>query len=186
MSYFSHESAYVDEGSHIGDGTKIWHFSHVLPGAKIGKDCVLGQNVSVAGSVIVGDRCKIQNNVSLYDGVTLEDEVFCGPSCVFTNDHNPRSHGPSTWKISPTVVKRGASIGANATIICGNTIGSYAMVGSGAVVSHDVADHSLVVGVPARAIGWVCRCGNVLSNDFVCPQCKTLYKLKERGLSPAT
>lgn len=174
-----HESSYVDEGATIGRNTKIWHFSHVQSGARIGEDCVLGQNVNVAGDVRVGDRCKIQNNVSLYDGVLLEDEVFCGPSCVFTNDFAPRAHSSTGWSIGSTIVKRGASIGANATIVCGNTIGEYAMIGSGAVVTHDVLPYALMVGVPARQRGWVCECGNKLPESIVCPSCGLTYKEAE-------
>ena len=173
--YFAHESAYVDEGAQIGAGTKIWHFSHVQSGARVGADCVIGQNVNIAGEAIVGNRCKIQNNVSVYDGVILEDEVFCGPSCVFTNDFMPRAHGSQGWDISPTVLKHGASVGANATIVCGNVLGRYCMVGSGAVVTHDVPDHALVVGVPARQIGWVCECGCKLDDALRCPACGKSY-----------
>lgn len=170
-AFFVHESSYVDDGAVVGADTKIWFFSHVQSGARIGKDCVLGQNVNVANDVVVGDRCKIQNNVSLYEGVTLEDEVFCGPSCVFTNDFMPRAHSELGWQVSPTLVKRGASIGANATIVCGNTIGEYALIGSGAVVTHDVPAHALMVGVPARQIGWVCKCGMKLDQTGTCPDC---------------
>lgn len=183
VEYFVHESSYVDEGAKVGHGTKIWHFSHIQSGAIIGKDCVFGQNVNVASDVLVGDRCKIQNNVSLYDGVTLEDEVFCGPSCVFTNDLTPRAQGLNGWKVFPTVVKKGASIGANATIVCGNTIGAHAMIGSGSVVTHDVLSHALVVGVPARQIGWVCECGVKLSEEFACPSCSNVYTQTSDGLS---
>lgn len=181
--YFVHESSYVDEGAEVGDGSKVWHFSHIQSGARIGKGCVLGQNVNVAGDVVVGDRCKIQNNVSLYDGVVLEDEVFCGPSCVFTNDLMPRAHGSMGWTVGSTVVKKGASIGANATIVCGNTIGEYAMIGSGSVVTHDVASHALMVGVPARRIGWVCECGAKLEGEFTCPACGLRYVEAENGLA---
>ena len=182
QDYFVHESSYVDEGAEVGAGTKIWHFSHVLAGAKIGRDCVLGQNVNVAGDVIVGDLCKIQNNVSLYEGVVLEDSVFCGPSCVFTNDHNPRAHSELGWEVSPTLVKKGASIGANATIVCGNTLGEYAMIGSGAVVTKDVPAHALMVGVPAKQLGWVCSCGNKLNENLECPVCGKQYKQEQSGL----
>ena len=176
MGYFSHESAYVDDGASIGEGTKIWHFSHIQSGAKVGCDCVFGQNVNVAGGVTVGDRCKVQNNVSLYEGVELADDVFCGPSCVFTNDHQPRAHSSIGWKVSPTKVEKGASIGANATIVCGNTLGSYCMIGSGAVVTHDVKPHALMVGVPARQIGWVCECGTKLDSDLRCSGCGAVYE----------
>lgn len=180
--YFVHKSSYVDAGAEVGNGSKIWHFSHVQAGARIGRECVLGQNVNIAGEVIVGDRCKIQNNVSLYDGVVLEDEVFCGPSCVFTNDYLPRAHGSLGWEISKTLVKKGASIGANATIVCGNTIGEYAMIGSGSVVTHDVGAHALMIGVPARQLGWVCECGSRLDEKLRCPACGKSYKKTSGGL----
>lgn len=176
MAFFSHESAFIDEGAEVGDGTKIWHFSHVQAGAVIGEDCVLGQNVNVAGGASLGNRCKIQNNVSVYEGVVLEDDVFCGPSCVFTNDHQPRAHSPLGWTVSPTHVARGASIGANATIVCGNRLGEFCMVGSGSVVTTDVPAHALVVGVPARQIGWVCECGTRLNDELCCPECGNNYK----------
>lgn len=183
--FFAHDSSYVDEGAEVGEGTKIWHFSHVQSGARIGKGCILGQNVNVAGRAVVGDCCKIQNNVSLYDGVILEDEVFCGPSCVFTNDFMPRAHGALGWSIRETYVKRGASIGANATIVCGNTVGSYAMVGSGSVVTHDVPSHALVIGVPAKRVGWVCKCGSKLDDDLACPACGKRYCKSDEGLAEA-
>ncbi|MCL2807161.1 MAG: N-acetyltransferase [Coriobacteriia bacterium] len=177
---FVHETSLVDEGATVGAETKIWHFSHVSAGACIGKGCNLGQNVYVANDVIIGDNCKIQNNVSLYDGVRLEDEVFCGPSCVFTNDFYPRAHGEQGWTIVPTLVKRGASIGANATIVCGNTVGEYAMVAAGAVVAQDVPSHALVVGVPAKQIGWVCTCGKKLEHttksQYSCARCQKSYE----------
>lgn len=176
--FFVHETSVVDEGAIIGDGTKIWHFSHIQGGARIGKDCIFGQNVNVGGEAVIGDRCKIQNNVSVYDGVTLEDNVFCGPSCVFTNDLMPRAHSDQGWEIAPTLVKQGASIGANATIVCGHTIGRYATVGAGAVVTADVPDQALVVGVPARQIGWVCECGRVLDENQSC-SCGRTYELGE-------
>ena len=164
-----HESAYVDEPAEIGEGTKIWHFSHVLPRTKIGAGCVLGQNVVVGPDVAIGDNCKIQNNVSLYKGVTLEDGVFCGPSCVFTNVVNPRAEIERKSEFKTTLVKRGATIGANATILCGHTIGAYAFIGAGAVVTKDVPDYALVVGNPARRIGWMSRAGARLGADLVCP-----------------
>ena len=157
---FIHESAYVDDGATIGAGSKIWHFAHVLPGTTIGAGCVIGQNAMVGPDVSVGDGCKIQNNVSLYKGVTLEDDVFCGPSCVFTNVLNPRANVQRKDEFRPTLVKRGATIGANATIVCGHTIGAYAMIGAGAVVTADVPDHALMVGVPARRKGWVSHAGS--------------------------
>lgn len=151
--YFVHESSYIDEDVEIGEGTKIWHFCHIQKGARIGKNCVLGQNVNISNNVKIGDNVKIQNNVSVYEGVELEDGVFCGPSCVFTNDLMPRAEFPKgSARYVKTLVKHGASIGANATIVCGNTIGEYAMVAAGAVVTKNVPDHTLVVGVPARVI----------------------------------
>jgi|SRR4029077_1803904 UDP-2-acetamido-3-amino-2,3-dideoxy-glucuronate N-acetyltransferase len=157
--YFAHESAYIDEGCVIGEGTKIWHFSHVMPGARIGRACNIGQNVLVSPDVVVGDNVKIQNNVSLYTGVILEDDVFCGPSMVFTNVITPRSHVSRKHDYKRTLVKRGATIGANATIVGGHTIGRYAFVGAGAVVTKDVTDYALVVGNPGRVTGWMCECG---------------------------
>ena len=157
--YFVHESSYVDDGASIGAGTKIWHFCHVMPGAAIGERCNLGQNVVVMPGTRIGNNVKIQNNVSIYEGVVLEDDVFCGPSCVFTNVINPRSHVARKAEYRPTVVRRGASIGANATIVCGVTLGEYSFVGAGAVVRSDVPAYALVVGVPARRVGWVCQCG---------------------------
>src|SRR2546428_2377724 len=148
--YFVHESSYVDAGARIGKGTKIWHFCHVMPGAVIGERCNLGQNVVVMPGTRIGNNVKIQNNVSIYEGVTLEDDVFCGPSCVFTNVLNPRSHVPRKHEYQPTLVKRGSSIGANATIVCGVTLGEYAFIGAGAVVTSDVPAYALMVGVPAR------------------------------------
>ena len=185
IEYFAHESSYIDEGAAIGAGTKIWHFSHIQSGVHIGNDCVFGQNVNVASNVVVGNRCKIQNNVSLYDGVILEDEVFCGPSCVFTNDLTPRAHSANGWRVFSTVVRKGASIGANATIVCGNTLGAYSMIGSGSVVTHDVPSHALMVGVPARQIGWVCTCGAKLSKEFNCPICGDSYRFAQGGLVKA-
>lgn len=159
---YIHPSSYIDENVEIGDGTKIWHFCHIQSGAKIGKDCSLGQNVNVSNNVVIGDRCKIQNNVSLYEGVQLEDGVFCGPSCVFTNDLTPRAEYPKGREnYKKTLIKRGASIGANATIVCGHTVGRYAMVAAGAVVTKDVPDHALVAGVPARVMGYVDEKGNM-------------------------
>jgi UDP-2-acetamido-3-amino-2,3-dideoxy-glucuronate N-acetyltransferase len=176
--YFAHESAYVDDGARIGAGTRIWHFCHILPGAVIGERCNLGQNVVVMGGTRVGDNVKIQNNVSVYEGVTLEDDVFCGPSCVFTNVLNPRSHVSRKHEYRPTLVRRGATIGANATVICGVTVGEYAFVGAGAVVASDVADFALVLGVPARRVGWMCRCGvrlSVADGTARCSACGTEY-----------
>lgn len=182
--YFVHESAFVDEGASVGAGTKIWHFSHVQSGASIGRDCSLGQNVNVAANVRIGDGCRIQNNVSVYEGVELEDHVFCGPSCVFTNDLTPRAKypkGPAAFK--RTVVREGASIGANATIVCGNEIGAWAMIGSGAVVTSSVRPHALMLGVPARQHGWACECGAVLSEDLTCKVCGRTYMQGNEGLN---
>ena len=162
-----HESAYVDEGATIGAGTKVWHFCHVMPGAVIGERCSLGQNVVVMNGTRMGSNCKIQNNVSIYEGVELEDDVFCGPSMVFTNVMNPRSHVSRKNEYRRTLVKRGASIGANATIVCGVTLGEYAFVGAGAVITKDVLPFALMVGVPARRIGWMCRCGERLPDSGV-------------------
>ncbi len=157
--YFAHESAFIDEGVVIGEGTKIWHFCHVMSGAVLGKGCSLGQNVVVHGTVTVGNGVKIQNNVSLYDGVILEDDVFCGPSMVFTNVINPRSHTPRRDQYQRTLVKKGATLGANCTILCGNTIGEHAFVGAASLVTKDVPGHALVFGVPAVLKGWICTCG---------------------------
>lgn len=163
MSYFVHESSYIDEDVTIGDGTKIWHFCHIQSGANIGEKCSLGQNVNISNHVVIGNECKIQNNVSIYEGVELEDGVFCGPSCVFTNDLTPRARfpkGSSNYK--KTLIKEGASIGANATIVCGHTIGKYAMIAAGAVVTKDVPDYALVAGIPAKVIGTVDELGNIV------------------------
>ena len=171
----------IDEGAEIGAGTKIWHFSHVLSGSHIGANCRIGQNVVIGPDVTIGDGCKIQNNVSVYKGVTLEDEIFCGPSMVFTNVYNPRSAIPRMDEIRPTIVKQGATIGANATVVCGVTIGRYAFVGAGAVVLEDVPDYALVVGNPAKRKGWMCVCGTQLAfkkNRAVCPACMRVYRKK--------
>ena len=179
---FVHPTAIVDDGASIGAGSRIWHFCHVLPGARIGEECVLGQNVMIGAGVTVGDRVKIQNNVSVYAGVTLEDEVFCGPSMVFTNVLTPRAFVERKDEFARTLVRKGASIGANATVVCGNTIGRYAMVGAGAVVTHDVLDHALVLGNPARPLGWVGRTGERLAEDLVCPRTGERYFEGEGGL----
>ena len=165
MSIFIHESSYVDDGVVVGDGTKIWHFCHVMPGAVIGERCNLGQNVVVMPGVRIGNNVKIQNNVSIYEGVELEDDVFCGPSMVFTNVINPRSHVSRKAEYMRTLVRRGATIGANATVVCGLTLGEYAFVGAGAVVTKDVKPFALVTGVPARQVGWMCRCGERLGTS---------------------
>ena len=173
---FIHETAVVDEQVDIGPDTKIWHFSHILKNSIVGKGCSIGQNVVVGPDVKVGDNCKIQNNVSVYKGVTLEDDVFCGPSMVFTNVFNPRSAIRRMDEIRPTLVKKGASLGANCTIVCGVTIGKYAFVGAGAVVTKDVLDHALVVGNPARQTGWMCECGEKINDDMVCSVCGKDYQ----------
>jgi UDP-2-acetamido-3-amino-2,3-dideoxy-glucuronate N-acetyltransferase len=167
--YFVHESSYVDEGCEIGTGTRIWHFSHVMAGAKIGARCNIGQNVVISPGVTLGENVKVQNNVSIYTGVVLEDDVFCGPSLVFTNVVNPRSHLPRRDEFQPTLVRRGATLGANATIVCGHTIGRYAFVGAGTVVTRDVPDYAQVVGNPGRISGWVCECGATLVRGAIPP-----------------
>jgi UDP-2-acetamido-3-amino-2,3-dideoxy-glucuronate N-acetyltransferase len=185
-NYFVHESSFVDQPCTIGEGTKIWHFCHIMKDSVIGERCTIGQNVLVASGVRVGDNCKIQNNVSLYTGVILEDHVFCGPSLVFTNVLNPRSEVVRRGEYKTTLVKRGASLGANATIVCGVTIGSYAFVGAGAVVTRDVADFALVVGAPARRVGWMCRCGvklRVNGTSIRCEVCGSRYTLHEDMLA---
>jgi len=185
MNYFKHESAYVDENVEIGEGTKIWHFSHVQSGARIGKNCVLGQNVNVGSNVLIGNFVKIQNNVSIYEGVILEDYVFCGPSMVFTNIVDPRSKYPQVGSkyYLKTLVKEGASLGANSTIVCGHTIGKYAFIGAGAVVTKDVPDYALVVGNPARLVGWLSEAGQKLIFDedgfAFCSKSNKKYKLEK-------
>ena len=182
---FIHESAYVDDGATIGAGTRIWHFCHVNPGAVIGERCSLGQNVVVMPGVRIGNNVKIQNNVSLYEGVTLEDDVFCGPSMVFTNVMNPRSHVSRKHEFRPTLVQRGASIGANATVVCGTTLGQYAFVGAGAVITKNVPAFALMAGVPARRIGWMCRCGERLPDSGVgtCHACGTHFVSAGAGIA---
>ena len=181
--FFVHESSYVDPGVTIGENTKIWYFCHLQSGAVIGKNCSFGQNVNIAGNVRIGDGVKVQNNVSIYEGVELEDYVFCGPSMVFTNDLTPRAKYPKgSAGYKKTLVRMGASIGANATIVCGNTIGRWAMIGSGAVVTKDVPDHALMVGVPARQSGWVCECGCVLDEQLHCKSCGRQYRTSAEGL----
>ncbi|NDJ75749.1 MAG: N-acetyltransferase [Chloroflexi bacterium] len=185
--YFAHPSAYIDEPCEIGQGTRIWHFCHVMSGAVIGQNCVLGQNVFVANDVVIGDNVKIQNNVSVYTGVRLEDDVFCGPSCVFTNVVNPRSQIVRRDSYQPTRVRRGATIGANATIVCGATLGRYAFIGAGAVVRGDVPDYALMLGVPARQRGWMSRHGHRLTDVdatglLVCPESGWRYQQNEAGV----
>ena len=179
MNYFVHPTAIIDEGAEIGEGTKIWHFSHIMAGAKIGKNCVIGQNCFVARAAVLGDGVKLENNVSVYTFVTLENDVFVGPSAVFTNDLNPRAPYPKGGKWVATHVCKGASIGANSTIVCGTTIGKWALIGAGAVVSRDVPDYAVVVGIPARVISWVCECGanlNFANNTTQCEKCSRSYK----------
>jgi UDP-2-acetamido-3-amino-2,3-dideoxy-glucuronate N-acetyltransferase len=176
LDAFVHESSCIDDGCTIGSGTKVWHFSHILKGSRIGRDCVIGQNVMIGPDVMVGDRCKIQNNVSLYKGVTLEDGVFCGPSCVFTNVLNPRAEVERKNEFRKTHVGRGATIGANATIVCGHDIGAYSLVAAGAVVAKDVPPHALVAGVPATRIGWVSHAGERLGPDLICPRTGRRYR----------
>jgi UDP-2-acetamido-3-amino-2,3-dideoxy-glucuronate N-acetyltransferase len=178
---FVHPSAVIDDGCRIGRGTKIWHFSHVMEGVSIGDACTIGQNVVVGPDVTVGSHCKIQNNVSIYKGVTLEDGVFCGPSMVFTNVYNPRAEIRKMDQLRPTLVRRGATIGANATVICGVTLGRYCFVGAGAVVTRDLPDHALVLGNPARQIGWVCKCGERLNSDLHCSVCNVRYQNARDG-----
>lgn len=186
QQFFVHPSAVVDDPCEIGDGTKIWHFSHVMADSSIGRKCILGQNVHVASGVRIGNNVKIQNNVSLYTGVELEDDVFCGPSMVFTNVITPRSHVNRKAEYQSTLIKRGATLGANSTIVCGTTVGRYAFIGAGAVVTRDVPDHALMVGVPARQMGWVCQCGvrlEMLSDMAACPACGDTYVLREGKLA---
>jgi len=177
-----HESAYVDAPVEIGAGTKIWHFCHILPNVQIGEGCSLGQNVMVGPDVSVGDNCKIQNNVSLFKGVILEDGVFCGPSCVFTNVNNPRAEIERKDEFRQTLVRKGASIGANATIVCGNTLGEYCFIAAGAVITNDVPAYALMAGVPARRIGWMSQSGAKLGPDLICPDDASRYEETTDGL----
>lgn len=188
MNYFKHDSAYVDEGAIIGDGTRIWHFTHVASGARIGRNCTLGQGVYVAPSAVLGDAVRVQNNVSIYDGVLLEDFVFVGPSAVFTNVINPRSEIARKHEYRETLVRRGATIGANVTIVCGHEIGAYAFIGAGAVVTANVPPYALCMGVPARQHAWMCRCGQRLTVDHGagwCPSCGRGYRLEGEILCEA-
>jgi len=181
---FVHPTAVVDDPGAIGAGTRIWHFCHVMAGARIGSGCVLGQNVFVAAGARIGDGVKVQNNVSVYEGVELEDGVFVGPSAVFTNVSTPRAEVSRRGAFERTLVRRGATVGANATVVCGNTVGAHAFVGAGAVVTGDVPDHALVVGVPAARIGWMCACGARLGDDLVCPECEARYAERDGRLEP--
>lgn len=182
--YSAHSSAVIDEGASIGEGSRIWHFVHVCAGARIGRNVSLGQNVYVAATAVVGDGCKVQNNVAIYDGVVLEEDVFCGPSAVFTNVRNPRAHVARRHEYRPTLVRRGATLGANCTIVCGVTIGAFAFVGAGAVVTRDVPDHALVAGTPARQTGWMSRHGEKLDlpleneGEALCPATGERYRLE--------
>jgi UDP-2-acetamido-3-amino-2,3-dideoxy-glucuronate N-acetyltransferase len=183
QSYYIHPSSYIDSNVIIGKGTKVWLFCHVQSGAVIGECCSLGQNVNIGNNVVVGNGCKIQNNVSLYEGVVLEDYVFCGPSCVFTNDLTPRAKYPKgSQGYLKTIVREGASIGANATIVCGTILGKWSLIGSGSVVTSNVPDYALMVGVPARQIGWVCECGAVLGEDLHCHCCNREFEIGKKGL----
>jgi UDP-2-acetamido-3-amino-2,3-dideoxy-glucuronate N-acetyltransferase len=184
-NYFIHESSYIDEGAEIGQGTKVWHFSHILKGSKIGENCVIGQNVLIGPDVKIGSGCKVQNNVSIYKGVELEDDVFCGPSCVFTNVYNPRAFVERKQEFRETLVKKGATIGANSTVVCGVTIGKYALIGAGAVVKKNVLDYVIVAGVPAKHIGWTCKCGTTLKfkdNYAKCCYCGSEYKKDKENI----
>jgi UDP-2-acetamido-3-amino-2,3-dideoxy-glucuronate N-acetyltransferase len=186
--YFAHESSTIDEGSQIGDGTKIWHYCHISSDSVIGENCSFGQNCFVAGGVEIGDRVKVQNNVSLYAGVVAEDDVFLGPSAVLTNVINPRSHWPRRDEYKTTFLRRGATVGANATIVCGTTLGRYCFIGAGAVVAHDVPEFGLMVGVPARRIGWACQCGETGLNredasEARCEVCGSEYVLEDGVLT---
>lgn len=182
-----HPTAIVDDGARIGAGSKVWHWVHISGGAVIGENCSFGQNVFVGNRVVIGNNVRVQNNVSIYDDVTLEDDVFCGPSMVFTNVINPRAHVPRKHEYKPTHVKRGASIGANATIVCGHTLGEFAFIGAGAVVTSDVAPYALMLGVPARRAGWMCQCGTRLPDSvgmFTCTACGTGYEVTETACRP--
>ena len=180
--YFVHESSYVDDNVIIGKGTKIWHFCHIQKGASLGENCSLGQNVNVANNVKIGNGVRIQNNVSVYEGVELEDNVFCGPSCVFTNVTTPRAHYSVHGVYSQTLIKWVASLGANSTVVCGHTVGRCALIAAGAVVTKNVKDYALMAGVPARQIGWVCECGFRLGDNLVCEQCGKKYAEYPSGL----
>lgn len=179
--FYVHESSYVDDDVEIGNGTKVWHFCHIQRGARIGRDCSFGQNVNVGNNVRIGNGVRVQNNVSIYEGVTLEDHVFCGPSCVFTNVLTPRAQFPVHGHYAHTVVHEGASLGANCTVVCGHDIGSHAMIGAGAVVTDDVPAYALMCGVPARQVGWVCSCGRRLDDSLACV-CGRRYRYDDNQL----
>ncbi len=182
--YFIHESSYVDDDVRIGERTRIWHFCHIQKGASIGKDCTFGQNVNVSDNVKIGNGVKVQNNVSIYEGVELQDHVFCGPSMVFTNDLTPRARYPKGHDVyKKTLVKTGATIGANATIVCGHVLGEWCMIAAGAVVTRDVPPHALMAGIPARQTGWVCECGHLLDSGLECLGCGRKYIMEERSAS---
>lgn len=189
--FFVHPTSVIDEGAVIGSGSRIWHFSHIMPGARLGEKCIIGQNCYIDKDVQIGNRVKIQNNVSVYNGVTLHDGVFCGPSMVFTNVINPRAEIERKDEFKPTIVGCGATLGANCTIICGNDIGTYAMIAAGTVVTREVLPYSLIIGVPGRHAGWVCKCGVRLedSEKFglkICSSCNERYILNEKGIKPET
>lgn len=181
--YFVHESSYVDDDVIIGENTKIWHFSHVLKGARIGANCSLGQNATIGNNVKIGNGCKIQNNVLVCEGVELQDYVFCGPSVVFTNDLTPRAKYPKGHEVyKKTILKEGSTVGGNATIVCGHNLGKWSMIAAGAVVTKDVKNHALMAGVPAKQIGWVCECGSILDSSLSCKTCGRIYREEEEGL----
>lgn len=182
--FYVHPSSIIDENVQIGDGTAVWHFSHIQSGARIGRNCTLGQNVNVAGGAVLGDGVKVQNNVSVYEGVELGDYVFCGPSCVFTNDAAPRARHPKHKKYRKTRVGHDATLGANCTVVCGHDIGEFAMIAAGAVVTRDVRPHALMAGVPARQAGWACECGRVLGESLECPGCGKGYRVENGALVP--
>lgn len=181
--FFIHPTSVIDDEVDIGEGTKIWHFCHIQSGARIGKNCSFGQNVNISNNVKIGNGVKVQNNVSIYEGVELEDYVFCGPSCVFTNDLTPRAKYPKgNANYKQTIVEKGATIGANATVVCGHKIGKWALIGAGAVVVSNVPAYALMLGVPAKQHGWVCECGEILPNSLICKKCGRIYKENEEGL----
>ena len=181
-NYYVHPSSYIDDDVEIGEGTKVWHFCHVQRGAHIGRNCSLGQNVNIGNNVRIGNGVRIQNNVSVYEGVEIEDNVFCGPSCVFTNVTTPRAHFPVHGVYARTLIREGASLGANCTIVCGHTVGRSALIGSGSVVTKDVKDYALMVGVPARQLGWVCECGKRLDDTLRCTCGRTYRLTKDNNL----